>query len=169
MTAHAENTLRCPCITQILYLSLAVSASKAGGAKGLVTSQNRQVFDLVAARAAAISAVVADEGAIAEEEEICIGVEEGTTGIATEAVEMPSIAGWPEMIWSVLRWTFKALYTYSKSSQRTKLKGLALLKNLITESKASQSTRLLQSQASSVVTSPHPLQGKTSSSMGLSR
>lgn len=94
MTAHAKDALRRPSVAQILYLSLAVSTSEAGCAKGLVTGEDRQVFDLVVARAAAVGAVVADEGAIAEEEEVRVGVEEGAARIAAEAVEMPSVSGW---------------------------------------------------------------------------
>lgn len=94
MTAHAKDALGRPRIAQIFYFSLAVSTSEAGRAKGLISRQDGQVFDLVAACAAAVCAIVADEGAIAEEEEVRIGVEEGAASIATKAIQMPSVAGW---------------------------------------------------------------------------
>lgn len=61
MTAHAEYTLRRPRISQILDLLLAIATSKAGATKRLVSGKNREVLDLVAARIAAVGAVVADE------------------------------------------------------------------------------------------------------------
>lgn len=98
MTAHAKDTLRRPRVAQIFYLPLAVSTPKTGCAKGLVSGQDCQVFDLVAACAAAICAVVADEGAIAEEEEVGVGVKKGPAGVATEAIQMPSVAGWRKTV-----------------------------------------------------------------------
>ncbi len=68
MTVHAEYALRCPRISQVLDLLLAVATPEAGAAERLVTSENRQVFDFVAASVATIGAVVADEGAIAEKQ-----------------------------------------------------------------------------------------------------
>jgi hypothetical protein len=58
----------------------------------LISREDGEILDLVAARAAAVGAVVADEGAVAEQEEIGVGVKEGVTGVATEAVYMPSVA-----------------------------------------------------------------------------
>lgn len=92
MTAHAKDTLRGSSIAQVFNLSLAVAAAEACSAKGLVASQDGQILNLVAAGAAAICAVVAYKGAIAEEEEVRVGVKEGTAGIATEAVQVPTIA-----------------------------------------------------------------------------
>jgi hypothetical protein len=92
MARHAEDTLRGPGIAQILDLALAVAASEAVGAEGLVARQNGQVLDLVAAVVAAICAVVADERAIAEQEQVRIRVEERATGVAAEAVNVPSVA-----------------------------------------------------------------------------
>lgn len=92
MAIHTENTLRGPSIAQIFNLSLAISASKARSAEGLVPSKDGQILDLVPTGAAAVGAVVANKGAIAEEEEVRIGVEEGPAGVATEAVEMPPVS-----------------------------------------------------------------------------
>lgn len=61
MATHAEYALRCPGISQVFDLSLAISASKACCAEGLVSRENGEVLDLVAAGAATVSAVVADE------------------------------------------------------------------------------------------------------------
>lgn len=94
MTAHAEDALRCPSISEVLDLALAVSAPKACGTERLVAGENGELFDLVSACRAAVRAVVADEGAIAEEEEVVVRVEEGVAGMTAEAVEMPSVAGY---------------------------------------------------------------------------
>ena len=79
-------------ITKVLYLALAVSAPETGGAESLVARQDGQVLNLVSASATAVRAVVADEGAIAEQEEVGVGIEERVAGVATEAIEMPSVA-----------------------------------------------------------------------------
>jgi hypothetical protein len=68
VAAHAKNTLRRPSVAQIFNLPLAIPASKAGGAKGLVARENCKIFDLVAAGAAAISAIVANQGTITKKE-----------------------------------------------------------------------------------------------------
>jgi hypothetical protein len=74
MTIHAEYPLRRPCISKVLNLLFAVSTSEAASTECLVASEDSQVFDLVPARAAAVCTIVADEGPVAEEEEVCIGV-----------------------------------------------------------------------------------------------
>ncbi len=60
MAIHAENPLRCAGISQVFYFPLAVPTFEAGGAKGLVSCQDGQVFNLVSTVAAAVSAVVAN-------------------------------------------------------------------------------------------------------------
>ena len=92
MTRHAEYALRCACIAEILNLALTVAAFEAIRTKGLVARQDGQVFDLIAACTAAVCAIVADEGAIAEKEEVRIGVEEGLASVASKAVYVPAIA-----------------------------------------------------------------------------
>lgn len=94
MALHAEDALAGAGIAQVFDLALAVATLEAVGAEGLVAGQDREVLDLVAACAAAIGAVVADEGSVAEKKEIGVGVEESATGVATEAVDVPSIAGY---------------------------------------------------------------------------
>lgn len=93
MAIHAEDTLRGPSIAQVFYLPLAIPTSEACSAEGLVPGKNGQILDLISTGAAAVGAVVANEGAIAKEEEVRIGIEEGAAGVATEAVEMPPISG----------------------------------------------------------------------------
>lgn len=93
MTLHAEDALRGPSISKVLNLALAVAAFEASGTEGLVAGEDGEVFNLVAAGAAAVGAVVADEGAIAEQEEVGVGVEEGAAGVAAEAVYVPPVAG----------------------------------------------------------------------------
>lgn len=80
-------------IAQVLDLPLAVSTAEARRAEGLVSGEDGEVFNLIAAGAAAVGAIVADEGAIAEQQEVRIRVEEGIARVASEAVEMPSIPG----------------------------------------------------------------------------
>ena len=92
MTVHAKYPLRRPGIAKILDLLFTVPTFEAGGTEGLVSGENRQVFDLVAAGAAAVCAVVANEGTITEEEKVCVGVEECTTGVASKAVDMPPVS-----------------------------------------------------------------------------
>jgi hypothetical protein len=41
---------------------------------------------------AAVGAVVADEGAVSEEQQVGVRVEEGAARVAAEAVDMPSVA-----------------------------------------------------------------------------
>ena len=66
MTAHAEDTLGCPGIFEVFDLALAIAASEAGGTERLVAGKNSELFNLIPTRRAAVRAVVADEGPIAE-------------------------------------------------------------------------------------------------------
>lgn len=72
MAVHAENTLRSPGIAQVFYLPLAVAALEAIGAECLVACKDREVLNLVVTAATAVGAIVADEGAIAEEKQVRI-------------------------------------------------------------------------------------------------
>lgn len=92
IAVHAENALRSPRITKVFDLALAVSAAETCRAEGLVTCQDGQVLDFVATRSAAVRAVIADKGAIAEQEKVGIGVEKRAARGAAKAVEMPSVA-----------------------------------------------------------------------------
>lgn len=92
MTAHAEYALGGARITQVLNLLLAVPTPKTSAAKSLIAREDGEVLDLVAARIAAVRAIVAYQRAVAEEEEVRVGVEEGAAGVASEAVNVPSIA-----------------------------------------------------------------------------
>ena len=92
MAAHAKDSLTRARITQVLDLSLAVATPKAGGAEGLIAGEDGEVFDFVAACVAAVGAVVADEGAVAEQEEVRVRVEQGPAGVTAEAVDVPAIA-----------------------------------------------------------------------------
>jgi hypothetical protein len=93
MTAHTEDTLGSARIAQILNLPFAVATAEAARAEGLVAGEDGQVFDLVATGIAAICTVVADEGAVAEEEQVGVGVKQGAAGVTSEAVDVPSVAG----------------------------------------------------------------------------
>lgn len=86
MTAHAKDALRSPGITEVVYFALAVAAAEARRTECLVARKNGKVFDLVAACAAAISAVVANQGAVAQQQQVGVGVEEGPACVAAEAV-----------------------------------------------------------------------------------
>lgn len=91
MAVHAEDALGGAGIAQVFDLSFAVSAAKTLRAEGLLPGQDGQVLDLVPARTTAVGTVTADEGAISEKEQVCVGVEKGATGAAAEAFDMPAI------------------------------------------------------------------------------
>lgn len=59
MAVHAKDALRGSRVAEVLNLFLAIATLEAIRAEGLITSQDCQVFDLVSAAAAAVSAVVA--------------------------------------------------------------------------------------------------------------
>lgn len=94
MAVHAEDSLRRPRISEVLNLAFAVSTTETGGTECLVPGKDGQVFNLVPTGAATVRAVVADERAIAEKEEVSIRVEQGAAGVASEAIEVPSVASW---------------------------------------------------------------------------
>jgi hypothetical protein len=91
VTRHAKDALCCTSIAKILDLALAVPAAEAAGTKGLIARQNGQIFDLVPTGAAAVGAIVADEGSIAKKEQVGVRVEKGAARVAAEAVNVPSI------------------------------------------------------------------------------
>jgi hypothetical protein len=93
VAGHAEDTLRGAGIAQVLDLALAVPTPEAVGTEGLVAGQDGQVLDLVAAMIATVGTVVAYQGAVAEEQQVRIRVEEGAARVAAEAVDMPSVSG----------------------------------------------------------------------------
>jgi hypothetical protein len=161
MARHAEDSLRGASIAQVLDLALAVPASEAVCAKGLVAGQDGQVLDLVSAVVAAVGAVVADERAIAEQEQVGVGVEEGAAGVAAEAVNVPTVASCAVLavLAAVIGRLSGARDAMSRRGTHTELEGLALLKNL--------KRRLAVADADSiglVPTSPQPLHGYTTSS-----
>lgn len=92
MTTHTEYPLGRASISQVFNLSLAIATSKTSRAKRLVAGEDGEIFNLIAARAATVRAVVTYKRAIAEEEKVRVGVEEGAAGVASEAVDMPSVA-----------------------------------------------------------------------------
>ncbi|KAL9057947.1 MAG: hypothetical protein Q9206_002143 [Seirophora lacunosa] len=92
MALHAEYALRCPRILEVLDLLLAVPTSKTRGTEGLVSGQDSQILNFVPTGAAAVGTIVADQRPVAEEKEVCVGVEEGAASIASETVDMPSVA-----------------------------------------------------------------------------
>lgn len=67
MAVHAKNPLRGSRVAKVLDLFLAVATFEAVGAEGLITRQYGQIFDLVAAAAAAVRAIVAYERSVTEE------------------------------------------------------------------------------------------------------
>ena len=75
MALHAKDALRGFGVPQVLNLLLAVATLEAAGTKSLVTGQDSQILNLVPTRAAAVGAIVADEGAIAKEQKVGVRVE----------------------------------------------------------------------------------------------
>lgn len=185
MAAHAKYALRCPCISEVLDLPLAVPASETRCTEGLIACEDSQILNLVTAGAAAICTVVADERAITEEEEVRIGVEEGSAGITSEAVQVPSIASCRSVSYAVARrWGWASWWRENISrarvdtSQRremrggqhhqlTKFEGFSLLEDLVSQ----LVLRATQISCGGPRTSPHPLHGYaiSSPSMGESR
>lgn len=68
MTFHAEDAHRRPGISQVVDLLLAVPASEACGAKGLVSGEDSQILDFVSAIEAAVGATLTDEGAVSKQQ-----------------------------------------------------------------------------------------------------
>lgn len=75
MTAHAKDALAGARISQVLNLPLTIPAFEACCAESLITRQDSEIFDFVSTGAAAVGAVVADEGSIAEQKQVGIRVE----------------------------------------------------------------------------------------------
>lgn len=98
MTLHTEDPLGCSSISQILNLLLTIATLEAIRTVCLVAGEDGQVFDLVVAAATAVGTLVANEGAIAQQEEVRVRVEKGATGVAAKTVNVPSI---PSYIQSV--------------------------------------------------------------------
>lgn len=94
MAAHAKYALRCPRISQVVDFALAVTAAETRRAKCLIAGKDGKVFDLVTACAAAVGAVVANKGAVTEQKQVGVRVEERSACITAKAVQMPSIASY---------------------------------------------------------------------------
>lgn len=58
----------------------------------MVASKNCQVLDLVAAGAAAVCAIIANQRPIPQKQQVRVRVEEGSAGVASKAIKMPSVA-----------------------------------------------------------------------------
>lgn len=93
MAAHAEDSLRSPRISEVLYLALAIPTAETCCTKGLVTGKNGQILNLVPTGATAVGAIVADEGTVTQKKEIGVGVEESAASVAAKTIEVPPIAG----------------------------------------------------------------------------
>jgi hypothetical protein len=91
VAAHAKYSLWRASISKVLNFSLAIPTPEAGGAESLISGQDGKVLDLVPTGAATVGAVVADQGAIAKEKQVGIGIEKGIARVASETVEMPSV------------------------------------------------------------------------------
>jgi len=93
MAAHAKDALGGARITQVLNLPLAIATPEAARAERLVTGKDGQVLDLVSTGIAAVRATVTYKGAVTEEQQVSVRVEQRAAGITSEAVDMPSVAG----------------------------------------------------------------------------
>ena len=94
MTVHAEDPLRCSCISEVFNLSLTIPALEAGRTERLVASQNSQILNFIPAATAAVCAVVAYQRSIAEQEQVGVGVEEGAASVASKAIDVPSVSSY---------------------------------------------------------------------------
>lgn len=159
MAGHAKDTLRGAGIAQVLDLALAVAAAEAIGAEGLVARQDGQVFDLVAAVVAAVGAVVAYQGAVAEQQEVRVRVEQGAAGVAAEAVDVPSVASCCALVCHPTRAVGRAGARDGVSARNAYRARMPFLPQ---ESGLQSATARLPQTGWS--TSPHPLHGYTTSS-----
>jgi hypothetical protein len=75
VAGHAEDALGGASVAEVFNLAPAVAAAETVCAESLVAGQDCQVLDLVAAVIAAVCAVVANQGAVAEEQQVCVRVE----------------------------------------------------------------------------------------------
>lgn len=94
MAFHTKDALRRPGIFEVFNLLLAIPTAEAGGTKGLIAGEDGKILNFVPTRTATVGAIVANERAVAQEEQVGVGIEEGVAGIAAEAVNVPSIAGY---------------------------------------------------------------------------
>ena len=70
MAIHAKDTLRGASIAEVLDLAFAVSTAEAAGAKSLVSGEDSEILNLVAARRAAVGTVITYKRTVAEQEEV---------------------------------------------------------------------------------------------------
>lgn len=166
MALHTEYSLGSPSIFEILYLLLAIPTFEACCAKSLVAREDCKILDLVPTDATAISAIIADERAVAKEEEVCIGVKNGTAGVATKTVYMPTIAGWKPVSISVSQCHHCSLGPYRvrkpfppQESGRDTMLALGL------DPRGWHGCR--QHSGAGQHTSPHPLHGYATSSCSM--
>ncbi len=172
MTAHAEDALRCPRVSQVLNLPLAVATPKAARAEGLIAGQYSQILNLVTACVAAVSTIVAYEGAVAEEEEVGVGVEESSAGVTAEAIDTGKkerVRGCPAHMHA---WLLYILPSLPGQLERFAVYWLAVMFRVLLDRIAHTLPRVssIKLAASSawpyrtlIHTSPQPLQGKTAS------
>ena len=117
---------------------------------------------------AAVCTVVAYQGAVAQEEQICIGVEKGAAGVAAEAVDVPSVASWTVL--ACVRGGYELGSVGRSRAGRagqgghTEFECFSFFEDLegVCEQAGERNKSLLG--AARVHTSPHPLQGYTTSS-----
>lgn len=93
MAVHAKDSLRGSSIAKVFDLSLTIATLEAVGAESLISGQDSEIFNFVEAAATAVCTIVAYQGAVAKKEEVGIGIEKCIAGVASEAVDMPSVAG----------------------------------------------------------------------------
>jgi len=89
---HTKDTLRRSSVLQIFNLFLAIPTLEARRAEGLVSREDRQILDLIAADTATVGAIITNERSISEQEEIGIRVQNGVARVAPKTVYVPSIA-----------------------------------------------------------------------------
>lgn len=92
MAVHAKDALRGAGIAQVVDFLFAVATAKAAFAKGLFAGEDGQILDFIPACGTGVGTIAADQGAIAQHEQVSIGVEKSSTGAAAKAIDMPSVA-----------------------------------------------------------------------------
>jgi len=94
MTCHAEDALRRPRIPEVVDLPSTITTLEAIRAESLISRQYCQVFNLLVASVATVCAVVADEGAISQQQEVRIRIEESSACVTSKAIDVPSVTSY---------------------------------------------------------------------------
>ena len=92
MAFHTEDPLGRSSIAQVVDFLFAVPAAKTAFAKGLFAGEDGEILDFIPACGTGVGTIAADQGTVAQHEQVSIGVEQSSTSAAAKAIDMPSVA-----------------------------------------------------------------------------